>query len=380
MKHYNRDEIFSGIRQVDWYIGGRKMLYPVFFRQLSSFGGLFPARISLLRQLLPDVRFSPARILPGVGLVSIHVIECTDMDFNGLSIAIVLNDPNLPKIPVYNIFRQAMQYNAYIYILYQLVTTDNASILLSEWASIPTPVVSMNLSHEPDRISCEVADKGDLICRLTGRTVPADHSDLMKCFCNYYENEQPQSWELKVGAIEHGFSFGTKDIDLTMGSSHPIAEKISKALLSSRALRYTYIPSAQAVLYGPERLQASNLKYLLHERLGFQMSEHLTNIKKVPERRVYSRNSVDLRAEILGTRRGRRLHEAVHVINLSKGGMYVKSDLPMDVGREVSANIEASKLYKTFWAKGKVVRNEEHAMAIQFTRSTYDEEEDLHIQ
>ena len=376
MKHYARDEIFSGIRQVDWYIGAHKIPYPVFFKEASSFGGLFPARISVLRQLLPDVRFSPARILPGVGLISIYVIECKDMAFNGLSIAIVLNNPGFPRIPGYNILRQAMQYNACIYILYQLVTTENAGILLSGWANIPTPVVSMDLSHEPDRISCEALENDDLICRLTGRKIPAEHADLMKCFCNYYENEQPQSWELKVGAIEHGFSLGPKDIELTLGSNHPIAEKISKALLSYRALRYMYMPSAQAVLYGPERLQASNLKYMLHERLGFQMSEHLLNTTKFPERRVYDRNSVDLPAEIVGTRKGKRLHEAVHVINLSKGGMYVKSPVPIDVGHDVSANIDSSKSYTTFWVKGKVVRNEKHAMAIKFTRSTYDEDED----
>jgi hypothetical protein len=338
---------------------------------------LFPARISFLRQLLPDVRFSPARILPGVGLISINAIECTDMAFKDLSIAIVLNNPGFPKIPGYNIFRQAMQYSTRVYILYQLVTSENASILLSGWSNIPAPVVSMNLSHEPDRITCEVVENNDLICRLTGQKIPADHSDLMKCFCNYYENGQPQSWELKVGAVEHGFSLGPKDIELTMGSAHPLAEKISKALLSHRALRYMYMPSAQAVLYGPEHLQASNLKYMLHERLGFQMSEHLLDAGKIPERRVYGRNRVDLEAEIVGMRSGKRLHEAVHVINLSKGGMYVKSAIPMDVGHDVSANIEASQRYKTFWAKGKVVRNEKNAMAIKFTQSTYDEEEDL---
>ena len=377
MKNYVLNDIFSGIHQVDWYIGGRKILYPVFFKETSSFGALFPARIKVLRQLLPDVRFSPARILPGVGLISINVIECTDMGFNDLSIAIVLNNPGFPKIPGYNIFRQAMQNNASIYILHQLVTSENASILLSGWASMPTPVISMNFSHEHDRISCETLENNELICRLTGRKIPAVNADLMKCFCNYYENKQPQLWELKVGALEHGFSLGPKDVELTMGSNHPIAEKISKALLSHRAIRYIYMPSAQAVLYGPEHLQASNLRYMLHERLGFQISERMVESRNIPERRVYCRNSVNLPAEIVGMREGKRLHEAVHVINLSKGGMYVKSAIPMDVGHDVSANIEESQLYKTFWVKGKVVRNEKDAMAIKFSQSTYDEEEDL---
>lgn len=377
MKKYERDDIFSGIRQVDWHIGGRKMQHPVFFRDVSSFGALLPARLSSLRQLLPDIRFSPVRILPGIGLISINAIEFRDMAFNDLSIAVVLNNPGMAKIPGYNFLRQILQFNTYIYVLYQLVSSDNASLLLSEWSDIPTPVVSMSFSYEAERISCEARQNEELILSLTGKRIPAGRSDLMKWFCHYYDNAQPQSWEFKVNALEHGFSLGPKDFELKIGSNHPIAREISEALISPKALLYAYVPSAQAVLYGPEHLQTSNLKYMLQERMGFQMSEQLLETGKTSERRVHNRNRVNLQAEIVGTRQGDKFHEAVHVVNLSKGGMYVESSIPLDVGKDVNANIEAMQFDKTFWVKGKVVRNEEHSMAIQFTRSTFDEDEDL---
>ncbi|MBN2298293.1 MAG: PilZ domain-containing protein [Deltaproteobacteria bacterium] len=377
MKKYERDEIFSGIRQVDWHIGGQKIQHPVFFRDVSSFGALLPARISCLRQLLPDIRFSPARILPGIGLISINAVEFRDMAFNDLSIAIVLNNPGMTKIPGYNLLRQAMQFNTYIYILYQLVNSDNASLLLSGWSDIPSPVVSMALSHQPGILSCEARQDEELILSLRGNKIQAGRSDLMKCFCHYYENGQPQSWEFKVNALEYGFSVSPGDFELNIGTSHPIAREISDIIISPKALLYTYVPCAQAVLYGPEHLQVSNLKYMLQERLGFQMAHTLHEFGKIPERRLHSRNRVNLQAEIVGTKKGDTLHEAVHVVNLSRGGMYVESAVPLDVGNDVSANIEEMQRYNTFWVKGKVVRNEQHSMAIQFIRSTFDEDEDL---
>ncbi len=376
MKTYERDEIFSGIRQVDWYIGSMKIQYPVFFREASSFGALFPARISEIRRLLPDIRFSPARILPGIGLISLNAIEFSDMGFHDLSMAVVLNSPLLPRIPLFNVLSQVLNRNTYIYVLNQLVTTENASILLSQWSNIPTPVVSVAYSRGQDRVVCEAREDDELICTLRGRRIPADRSDLMKWFCHYYENAQPQSWEFKVGALEHGFSFGPKNIELEVGLRHPIARELSRVLLSRRALMYLYIPKAQAILYGQERLQPSNLKSMMQERLGFQVSEKVLTPGTTMERRSYTRNCVDLPAEIVGMKKGHKIHEGVHVINLSEGGMYVKSDIPLDLGTDVSANIQAVRPDNTFWARGKVIRNEEHAMAIQFIQSYHNENDE----
>ena len=43
----------------------------------------------------------------------------------------------------------------------------------------------------------------NLSCRLRERA--AGRSDLMKWFCHYYEDAQPQSWEFKVNALEHDY-------------------------------------------------------------------------------------------------------------------------------------------------------------------------------
>lgn len=80
-------------------------------------------------------------------------------------------------------------------------------------------------------------------------------------------------------------------------------------------------------------------------------------------------------------RRGRRLHvdravtcspegteqKRARLINISKGGMYVETDVACDVGQEMSFNLSGKNLGPIMRVRGRVARRSDRGMAIQFT-------------
>lgn len=66
------------------------------------------------------------------------------------------------------------------------------------------------------------------------------------------------------------------------------------------------------------------------------------------------------------TQDGKELSKA-HLINISKGGMYLKVDAPFDVGQEMSFNLSSKTPRPLMWVKGRVMRRVDRGMAIRFT-------------
>jgi Tfp pilus assembly protein PilZ len=58
---------------------------------------------------------------------------------------------------------------------------------------------------------------------------------------------------------------------------------------------------------------------------------------------------------------------SAHLINLSRGGMYVEMETPPDVGQEMYFNLSGMDLGPFMRVRGRVTRRAERGMAIQFT-------------
>ena len=79
------------------------MRLPVFIYDAVITVASFPARLGALRPLMPDHRVSPARLAPGLGVVSVACVEYRDTEvgpFDEVAISVSLNEPwfraNLP--------------------------------------------------------------------------------------------------------------------------------------------------------------------------------------------------------------------------------------------------------------------------------------------
>lgn len=85
------------------------------------------------------------------------------------------------------------------------------------------------------------------------------------------------------------------------------------------------------------------------------------------ERRTQDRQIVDLPCDLDGVAQGHETHTKAQVANLSRKGMYVHTENPLDEGSE--DQITVIQFGETFWVKGKVLRSKEKGMAIGFEQN-----------
>ncbi len=67
---------FQDVSQLELALDGYDVRLPIFYYDGSAMTGVFPARLSALRERMPDRRFQPARLAPGV------VVDEAYMDFS----------------------------------------------------------------------------------------------------------------------------------------------------------------------------------------------------------------------------------------------------------------------------------------------------------
>jgi hypothetical protein len=268
-------DFFDGVEQVEASIAGEQARMPVFYRDARSFTVVLPANLMALRRIMPDRRFVPAQMLPGVGAVHLSAFEYFDTDihpYKEFAIGVLLNSGQFLQVPCYNILRQLMQNSFSTYIHHLPVTTEIALRGGVDLYNYPKFMASIDFEDGQEWVSCEVSVEGDLILRLKGRKVPANMSAVQKYFCNLYQSGQPQGAEFRINARKMGMAPGFGNAELVIGQSHPVARELNSLLLAPRPLLYIYQPSIQAILYGPEHLSLTYISMFL-ERYGVSLDE-----------------------------------------------------------------------------------------------------------
>ena len=268
MKEPDRNDFFAGIEQVDVWAAGQKAKLPIFYRDARAYAAVFPASLFALKKLLPDPRFTPAQIFPGVGAVALACFEYHDTDvgsYNEFAFTVVLNNPHILPLPGYNLLRQLIQFNFYPYIFHLPVTTEAALRWGIDFSGFPKFLASIDFTDSPGWVGCELKERDELICRLRGRAIESPLSRQIKFLIRLYQFRQPQYTEFKMNARKLGISLKPADVELEIGTSHPVARELSRILLVRKALTYLYLPSAQFILYGPENLSLPLVNYLFQE-------------------------------------------------------------------------------------------------------------------
>ncbi len=364
MKTYFTDELFLGIDQVESVVEGHIMKLPMFFRDTALFSALFPAKISSLKRLLPDNRLRPARLMPGVGVISIVALQHkrTDIpDYNEVNIGIVLNNPDFVAVPGYNFLQQMLQRHSCSYVLHSPTSTDIACLGGVKGYGLAKFLSIIDFSETAEQIFCEVKEHGQQILTLSGRKIDTPYSRVMHAMQYSYQNGQPQLFEVKSVALESGMTFGPKEVELRLGDTHSIARELDDALISNRAILYLYAPRVQMVLFGPELLHPYLMKFAI-EAIFPQ-----ARLAEKAERRQASREKVDIPCAIKGYARGRKRRVTAQVVDLSEGGMYVVADTALDEGTEIEIGIRPTRTGKPLNVKGKIMRNVRRGMAVRFT-------------
>lgn len=84
------------------------------------------------------------------------------------------------------------------------------------------------------------------------------------------------------------------------------------------------------------------------------------------EQRTYKRARIDMKVSF---KEEGPSYKMGHVENISKGGMFVNTDAPLDKDIYILASIDAEELGKIIWAQGRIVRKTDNGMAVVFTRT-----------
>ena len=278
MKRRNamNDDFFAGVEQVDVWAAGKKVKLPIFYRDARAYIAVFPASIFALKRLLPDPRFTPAQMFPGVGALGLACFEYHDTDvgpYNEFAFTVMLNNPDFLKIPGYNITRQLLQFNFYPFIFHLPVTTEEALRWGIDFSGFPKFLASIDFTDTPEWTGCELKEGDDLICRLKGKKINAPLSRQMKYLIHLYQHRQPQHTEFKLNARQLGISLNPNDVELEIGTSHPIARQLSRTLLMNRALMYFSMPSVQFILYGPENLSLPLINLLMQQGMRIPLDQ-----------------------------------------------------------------------------------------------------------
>lgn len=268
------DDFFSEVEQVDVFMGGFKTKLPLFYRKARGFNAVFPANLWRVREALPDRRFEPAQILPGVAAIQLAAFEYYDQDvppYNEFAMCIPLNSQQFLKIPGYNLLRQMLRMEYDVYFHHLPVTTEIAVQGGIDYYGFPKFLASIDFTDSQEWVGCELKEDGELICDLRARKIPTRPGRMMKFFCHLYQDKQPQVAEGKMNTLRLAMSFNPSNAELSLGSSHPIAVELSELLLSTKPLMSMYVPDFQCILYGPENLSLPLLKYCLEKGMDIHL-------------------------------------------------------------------------------------------------------------
>lgn len=259
---------FDGVAQSDAEIAGQAVKLPVFYYDTSAMIALFPARVRELRTLMPDARFVPALLAPGLGAVAIGCLEHRDTDigpYNELAISIPLNQPwfrpNLPGRALWEASRRGQMHSL---MLHLPVTTEVALRGGIDYFNFPKFLAGIEFDEDGGRRRCRLAEGKEQILAFSGDRLPTGgRAQQVQHFFHLWMDKQPQQAEFKVDELELGRSMRLGAASVELGAQHPIARELERLLVSRRSLQYEYVPKLEAILYGPEHLSMPLLKRLL---------------------------------------------------------------------------------------------------------------------
>jgi hypothetical protein len=258
---------FEGIHQTEAKIGDAEFKVPLFYYDGEQMTGVFPARMSALKKMLPDRRMTPARIAPGVGAITVTCFEYRDTGigpYNELAIAISLNEPyfrpNLPGRAMIDSMRRG-QYDSWVHHL--PVTTEIARAGGVDFYNYPKFIAAIDFTQDSATRTCRLAEGAEHILTMKCDRLRGSGSEQVQLFSHLYQNREPQSSEFKILAHDMGKTAKPGAATLELGDRHPIALELGDALLSKKAIAAAYSPRIEGILYGPHHVTPEILERLL---------------------------------------------------------------------------------------------------------------------
>lgn len=255
----DRDMLFfKNVSQVDTVFNGEPAKIPVFYYDTTALTGIFLAKMSALKKMMPKKEYHPAPVFPGVGALAITCFQYRDTDirpYNELSISIPMTYKCRSCVPSSALLRSLFRNEFHVYIHHLPVTTQ---IALDGGVSVynyPKFLATIDFEEKDGKTVVTLAENGDLIFRLYAQKIPANASKTIRYVTYPVKDDCAQHADVLVNAKKFGQTFNPSAMRIELGDQHPIAKEVGGALLGRRPMMYQYIPESQSILYGPNRLE-----------------------------------------------------------------------------------------------------------------------------
>ena len=255
---------FDGVAQSEVAIAGQAGRGAVFYYDGTAIQAVFVARLGALRRLMPDPRFSPARLAPGLGAVAVTCFEYRDTDigpYNELAISVVLNEPwFLPNLPGLALASSLRRRQLHAWVQHLPVTTEIARAGGVDFYNYPKFIAGIDFQESEERRVCRLSEGAEHHPDALRR---ADrHAALAGAAAVQPSVDGPPAaaaLEFKINAIELGESVRPGAATIELGDRHPIARELAGLIAWRRPLQYQYMARFEGILYGPEHLSLALL-------------------------------------------------------------------------------------------------------------------------
>ena len=258
-----RSPFFDGVTQSEVTVAGQPAKVPIFYYDGTAIQAVFAARLGALRRLMPDPRFSPARLAPGLGALAITCFEYRDTDlgpYNELAISVVLNEPwFLPNLPGRALASSLRRRQLHAWVQHLPVTTEIARAGGVDFYNYPKFIAGIDFQETTTRRVCRLSEGEEHILTLSGERIATPRSQELQLFSHLWMDRQPQGSEFKINALEMGASLRPGAATLDLGERHPIARELAGLIAWRRPLQYQYMARFEGILYGPEHLSSALL-------------------------------------------------------------------------------------------------------------------------
>lgn len=249
---------FTGVHQVTTDFAGAEAKVPVFYYDGSAITAIFAARMGCLKAMMPRSDYHPLPLLPGVGAIAVTCFNYRDTDiqpYNEISVSIPMSFKCCPGFYGVKAIQGLLQREFHVYIHRLPVTTQIALDGGVFVYNYPKFLARIDFEQTPDGINVLLEEDGELILALWGRAIAADQSRRVR-FVTYPVKEGfAQHADVLMNARQFGMSVDPSAARLMLGKRHPMARELQEAILLQRPIVYQYMPSFQAILYGPNRLE-----------------------------------------------------------------------------------------------------------------------------
>jgi hypothetical protein len=249
---------FKDVIQIDTDFNGEPAKMPVFYYDATALTGIFWARMSVLKRLMPKKTYFPCPVFPGIGAIAITCFEYHDTDirpYNELSISIPITYRHRSCVPGAALLSALRANEFHVFVHHLPVTTKIALDGGVVVYNYPKFLSTIEFEEKNGQIVVTLAENGDLILRLTAPKIPTPASKVLRYVTYPVKGDRAQHADVLMNAKKFGMKVNPKHVRLELGEHHAIAKELSGAILWRRPMMYQYIPECQTILYPPNRLE-----------------------------------------------------------------------------------------------------------------------------